>query len=235
MKPTLCLLVPILVLGGCGRAPTGSAPTSQVHPTPPATAEAENILQVALRTAPEDDAAHCALGIVYCAKHQWDEAINELTKALAINPKNALAHHFVGFVAEQKGWPEAARKEREIARALDSQRRQNGDRQTPAINFAPPSQNGSTTSFYKLRSALPDGKSDHKNFDAPRNISTIKQEPGVLESFATLELEVGKPADWPRGDSAERRPVEAQPVGDFLTPLEKKRLRVPTGRYEPAR
>jgi len=34
-----------------------------------------------------------------------------LTKSLAINPKSATAHNYLGITASQKGWQEAAEKE----------------------------------------------------------------------------------------------------------------------------
>ena len=37
--------------------------------------------------------------------------LTELTKALAINPKSATAHNYLGITASQKGWQEAAEKE----------------------------------------------------------------------------------------------------------------------------
>ncbi len=45
--------------------------------------------------------------------------MNELTKALAIQPKNATAHNYLGITASQKGWQKAAQKELETATALD--------------------------------------------------------------------------------------------------------------------
>jgi uncharacterized protein Yka (UPF0111/DUF47 family) len=39
------------------------------------------------------------------------EDIHSLTKALDINPKNAVAHNYLGITASKKGWPEAAEKE----------------------------------------------------------------------------------------------------------------------------
>jgi Flp pilus assembly protein TadD len=38
---------------------------------------------------------------------------------LAIQPKNATAHNYLGITASQKGWQEAAQKELETATALD--------------------------------------------------------------------------------------------------------------------
>ena len=40
-----------------------------------------------------------------------DEAVTELTKALAINPKSYIAHNYLGITASEKGWQEAAEKE----------------------------------------------------------------------------------------------------------------------------
>jgi Flp pilus assembly protein TadD len=42
-----------------------------------------------------------------------------LTRALAINPKNATAHNYLGITASQKGWQEAAQKHLETAVAFD--------------------------------------------------------------------------------------------------------------------
>jgi Flp pilus assembly protein TadD len=70
--------------------------------------------------APEDAPfSHCTLGIVYYSQGKYDEAVNELTKAVAINPKNATAHNYLGITASQKGWQEAAQTELEAATALD--------------------------------------------------------------------------------------------------------------------
>ncbi|MEI9898482.1 MAG: tetratricopeptide repeat protein [Chthoniobacter sp.] len=69
--------------------------------------------------APEDGFSHCTLGIVFYSQGKYDEAVNELTKALAIDPKNATAHNYLGITASQKGWQEAAQKELETATSLD--------------------------------------------------------------------------------------------------------------------
>ncbi|MGB8356968.1 MAG: tetratricopeptide repeat protein, partial [Chthoniobacteraceae bacterium] len=67
-----------------------------------------------------DDAfSHCTLGIVYYSQGKLDEAVGELTKALAINSKNATAHNYLGITAAAKGWVEAARKELETAIRID--------------------------------------------------------------------------------------------------------------------
>jgi len=45
--------------------------------------------------------------------------INALTRALAINPRYAVAHNYLGITASQKGWQEAALKELETATQYD--------------------------------------------------------------------------------------------------------------------
>ena len=69
--------------------------------------------------APEDAFSHTTLGIVYYSQAKYDDAVNELTKAVAIQPKNATAHNYLGITASQKGWQESAQKELETACALD--------------------------------------------------------------------------------------------------------------------
>ena len=61
--------------------------------------------------APKDEFSRTTLGIVYYRQSKFDDALNELTKALAINPKSATAHNYLGITASQKGWQEAAEKE----------------------------------------------------------------------------------------------------------------------------
>ena len=48
-----------------------------------------------------------------------DKAIDSLTKALAINPKNPTAHNYVGITASRKGWQQAALKHLQTATELD--------------------------------------------------------------------------------------------------------------------
>src|SRR4029079_10433978 len=49
--------------------------------------------------------------IVCSGQIKCDEPRNKLTKSLAINPKSATAHNYLGITASQKGWQEAAEKE----------------------------------------------------------------------------------------------------------------------------
>ncbi len=51
------------------------------------------------------------MGLFSIDKAKFDNALTELTKALAINPKSATAHNYLGITASQKGWQEAAEKE----------------------------------------------------------------------------------------------------------------------------
>ena len=47
------------------------------------------------------------------------------------------------------------------------------------------------------------------------------------------EFETAKSLDPNYGDSSFRERPPRTSVGDFLTPLERSRLKVPTGKYEP--
>ena len=58
-----------------------------------------------------DEFSRRTLGIVYYRQSKFDEAVTELTKALAINPKSFIAHNYLGITASEKGWQEAAEKE----------------------------------------------------------------------------------------------------------------------------
>jgi Flp pilus assembly protein TadD len=90
--------------------------------------EAEEILRKGLAVTPDDEFTLRTLGIVCYtegtqgADHNevsLDDALRELTKALTINPKDAIGHNYLGITASAKGWQEAARKELEAAVAID--------------------------------------------------------------------------------------------------------------------
>ena len=49
---------------------------------------AEEAFKKAIAIAPKDAFSHCTLGIVYYSQGRDDDAINELTKSIAINSKN---------------------------------------------------------------------------------------------------------------------------------------------------
>lgn len=76
---------------------------------------AEETLRAAVAVAPEDGFCRRMLGIALYSTQKYDDAIVELTKALAIDPKDAEAHLYVAFSEAQKGRTEAAGKEFELA------------------------------------------------------------------------------------------------------------------------
>ena len=93
------------------------------HPLqgPKSSKQAEEIFShKAIAVALEDSFSHCTLGIVYYSQGKYDEAVNELTKTLAIDPKNATAHNYLGITCSQKGWQDAAQKELEKAVTSDA-------------------------------------------------------------------------------------------------------------------
>ena len=51
--------------------------------------------------------------------HDYDKAINCLTQAIQLDPKNATAHNYLGITSSQKGWVEAALAELQKAIALN--------------------------------------------------------------------------------------------------------------------
>ena len=57
------------------------------------------------------------LGVIYLRKGRVEDAYNELTRAVAIDPRNAEAHNYLGIVMSTKGWATAG--EQEIRRAIE--------------------------------------------------------------------------------------------------------------------
>jgi Tfp pilus assembly protein PilF len=57
------------------------------------------------------------LGVIYFRKGMLDEAFSELTRAVALNPRNAEAHNYLGITLSEKSWTAAA--EQEIRRAIE--------------------------------------------------------------------------------------------------------------------
>lgn len=55
----------------------------------------------------------------YFSQAKYDEALKGLSKALEINPKNAVALNYLGISASQKGWSDGAQKALERAAALN--------------------------------------------------------------------------------------------------------------------
>ena len=88
--------------------------------------EVKSIIDHALAVAPNSPEAHVALGVFfYWAHRQYDDAIAEFNRALELQPNNALAQQFLGWVNRRRGeW------ERSIA---DAQRAQELDPRDPSI------------------------------------------------------------------------------------------------------
>ena len=88
--------------------------------------EVKSIIDHALAVAPNSAEAHVARGVFfYWAHRQYDDAVAEFNRALALQPNNALAQQFLGWVNRRRGeW------ERSIA---DAQRAQELDPRDPSI------------------------------------------------------------------------------------------------------
>jgi adenylate cyclase len=61
-------------------------------------ARAEKTADAALALQPENSLAHFAKGDVYYSKRQWEPAITENETVIALDPNNAFAHAFAGFL-----------------------------------------------------------------------------------------------------------------------------------------
>lgn len=83
--------------------------------------EAEQILRKALAATPDDEFTLRTLGIVLYTEGSFDGdgALSKLTRAVDVNPKDAIARNYLGITASAKGWQEAARSELEKAVAID--------------------------------------------------------------------------------------------------------------------
>ena len=88
--------------------------------------EVKSIIDHALAVAPNSPEAHVARGVFfYWAHRQYDNAVAEFNRALELQPNNALARQFLGWVYRRRGeW------ERSIA---DAQRAQELDPRDPSI------------------------------------------------------------------------------------------------------
>ncbi|MDB6151967.1 MAG: Tetratricopeptide 2 repeat protein [Chthoniobacteraceae bacterium] len=89
---------------------------------------AEEAFKEAIAIAPDDAFSLCTLGIIYYTQAsqpgqngqaKLDQAVQVLTKAVTVQPKNATAHNYLGITASQKGWQENAQKELDTAIELD--------------------------------------------------------------------------------------------------------------------
>lgn len=88
--------------------------------------EVKSIIDHALAVAPNSPEAHVARGVFfYWAHRQYDNALAEFNRALELQPNNALARQFLGWVYRRRGeW------ERSIT---DAQRAQELDPRDPSI------------------------------------------------------------------------------------------------------
>ena len=88
--------------------------------------DVKSIIDHALAVAPNSPEAHVARGVFfYWAHRQYDDAVAEFNRALELQPNNALAQQFLGWVYRRRGeW------ERSIA---DAQRAQELDPRDPSI------------------------------------------------------------------------------------------------------
>jgi TolB-like protein/Tfp pilus assembly protein PilF len=90
--------------------------------------EVKSIIDRALALAPNSPEAHFALGVFYYWGHrQYDEALAEFNRTLELQPNNALARQFCGWVYRRRG--EWARSQADVQRAQELDPR---DGQIPA-------------------------------------------------------------------------------------------------------
>ena len=106
--------------------------------------KAEETLRTALLLAPEDGFCRRMLGIVCYSQKKYDEAIAELTKAAAIDPKDAEAHLYLAFCAAEKGLTEVAERQFDRAAKLNPEfkiepgKGVEGDRHWPVGDYLTP-------------------------------------------------------------------------------------------------
>jgi len=80
---------------------------------------AEGPLNRALALAPKHSFARCALGVAHYEEANYFDAINDLTKALAINPNSFMAHYYLGITLGRMGYRAAAGKELQTSKELE--------------------------------------------------------------------------------------------------------------------
>ena len=90
--------------------------------------EVKSIIDRALALAPNSPEAHVALGVFYYWGHrQYDEALAEFNRTLELQPNNALARQFCGWVYRRRGEWERSQADVQRAQELDPR-----DAQIPA-------------------------------------------------------------------------------------------------------
>ena len=127
--------------------------------------EAEQILRKALVVSPDDEFTLRTLGIVLYQEGNFDGdgALSKLTKAVTVNPKDAIARNYLGITASAKGWQEAARKELETAVAIDPNYADAQFNLAVIYLTAPPVDKDSARKHYKR--ALEDGANPDPDFE----------------------------------------------------------------------
>jgi len=88
--------------------------------------KAQPELEQAIAADPSSDASsamiHRDLGVVYAAAGRNDEAVNELVKAIALDPKDVSPHWRLGKLYQSMGRKEEAKAEFDIASAMNKEK-----------------------------------------------------------------------------------------------------------------
>ncbi len=80
-------------------------------------AEAERLLQKAVRAQPEAGLGWLILGVIAYDQGKLDAALAALAQAALFEPKNATVHQYLGLTVGKKGWLSGA--EDELRKAID--------------------------------------------------------------------------------------------------------------------
>lgn len=83
-------------------------------------AQARDAYALAIRNAPADVELHNGLTLSLSRLDQWQKALEEAQKTVALAPDNASSHGLLGFVLLRAGQPVGAGREAERALALDA-------------------------------------------------------------------------------------------------------------------
>ena len=176
------LSVALFVLGRYTASRSGSAETGRPAAAQSVPAKSIAILPFEnLSDAPNSPEAHVARGVFfYWAHRQYDDAVAEFNRALELQPNNALAQQFLGWVNRRRGeW------ERSIA---DAQRAQELDPRDPSI---PSSLGGFMLhcACGMMRSAL--------NYELSRLIRITRWRPRSSPRFALIRQGISTLLDMP--------------------------------------
>ena len=75
---------------------------------------AEALLRGSIRLKPDNWESHYELGVLLSGKHSYKEAREELSRSIALDPKQPMAHYHLARVYDRLGEPDRAKAEREI-------------------------------------------------------------------------------------------------------------------------